>query len=79
MGGCLYNFSKEWKSHRFLTHKINIFTAAIVIDVVQAMRIGEARFVHPQIFSFVVHVVHKLDIVKSHTFVVLGKVDTSNF
>ena len=65
--------------HSLFTHKINILAATIIVDMVQAMWICKASFVHSQIFSFVVHIVYKLDVVKSNTLVILGKINTSYF
>ena len=71
MCDCFDYFSDDSMGHGFLAHEVDIFAAAIVIDVVKPVRVGESCFVHSKSFCFDVHVVHKFDVIKAYALVVL--------
>jgi len=75
----LDNLSKDSICHSFPTHQVDIFTTAIIIDVVEAMRIGKSGFVHSEHFSFVVHIGDELEVIETDALVIFGQVDTSYF
>lgn len=79
MSGCSHNFSEKLALHSLPAHEIYIFATTIVVDVIEAMRVSKASFVHFKYFSFVVHVVDKFKVIETYTLVILGKVNTSNF
>lgn len=78
MGCCFHYFAKCCIIHSLLAHQINIFTAAVVVDMIKTVRICKPSFIHAQIFAFVVHKAHKLNVVKFDALIIFGKVDTSN-
>ena len=79
MGDGSHNFSKKLALHGFSAHEVDVFAAAVVVDVVESVRVGEACFVHFEQFGFVVHVADEFEVVEAYTFVILGKINTSNF
>ena len=78
MGGCFGNFSEGFLLHGFRAHGVDIFAGAIVVDMIESVRVGEASFGHAEHFGAIVHVVHELLGVEFNAFVVLGEIDASN-
>jgi hypothetical protein len=66
-------------THGFFAHQIDIFAAAVVVDMVEAVRVGEPCFVHSESFGFVVHKIDELKVVEADALVVFGEIDASNF
>ena len=79
MGGRVDDLFKNWNAHQFFGHQVDVFTATVVVDVIESVGVGETGFVHTHIFCLVVHVADEFDVVKTNAFKVLGKVDASNF
>ena len=79
MGDSFGYFSEQIILHVLLAHEVYVFAGAVVIDMVEAMRVCEPSFGHSEAFGFVIHVLHKLLIVVIYAIRVLGKIDTSNF
>lgn len=72
------NFPEDLVLHCFSAHQINILTAAIIVDMIEAMWVCESAFEHIKGPTFVVHEVNELLCVEFNAFVVLSEVDTSN-
>lgn len=64
--------------HGISAHEIDVLAAAIVIDMVESMRVGESGLEHVEGSALVVHEVDELLCVEFNTLVVLSEVDTSN-
>lgn len=65
------NFPNFLTFHGFLTHQQHIITAAIVIENIKSMRVGEPCFVHFQLCALLVHKSNKLMNIKLHTLLIL--------
>ena len=79
MADCFDYFSESGVVHGFLAHDGDVFAGAVVVDVVEAVRVGEAGLEHAEVFGLIVHVADELDVVETDTFVVFSKVNTSYF
>ena len=78
MGGSLDDLSEDLAAHGLVAHGVDVLAAAVVVEVVEAMRIGEASPEHSECLSPRIHVVDELLCVKFDAFKVLSKVDASN-
>ena len=78
MRGSFGYFSEGFLLHGFRAHGVDIFAGAIVIDMIEPVRVCEAGFVHAEHFGAIVHVVDELLGVEFDAFVVLSEIDASN-
>lgn len=46
MSSCLYNLAEDRAVHGLFAHQIDIFTAAVVVDVIETVRVREPCFIH---------------------------------
>ena len=65
--------------HGLLAHEVDILAAAVVVEVVKSVGVGESGFVHPESFGFGVHVVHELGVVEANAFQILCQIYASYF
>jgi hypothetical protein len=79
MRGCR-NYAPEYLIlHGFPAHDIDIFTTAIIIDMIEAMWVGKSCLAHIKISRSLIHKIDKLLSVEFNAFIVLSQVDASNF
>ena len=57
--------------HGFPAHQVDIFAGAVVVDVVQSVRVGEPCLVHAEGLGFVVHEGDELKVVEADALEVL--------
>jgi hypothetical protein len=70
--GSANHSAKDLIFHGFPAHDVDIFAATVVIDVVQAVRVGESCFIHVEVAADLVHEADELLRVKLDAFVVFS-------
>jgi len=75
---CLDDSPEDFALHGLPTHEIDILAAAVVVDVVEAVRVGEPSLEHVEAPALAVHEVNEFLCIEFNALVIFSEVNTSN-